>query len=341
MLSTITIIIPAYNEEKYMAQCLDSIINSTYPKDKIEVFVVDGCSSDNTQYIVQEYSKTHQYIKLLVNTEKITPIAMNIGIVASHGEYIFILSAHAKYSTDYFTKLVTSIITLDADCVGPRLRTDVINRTAVSNAIKNVFSDKLGVGNSYFRTGSDAIKEVDTVSFACYNRKIFDKIGFFNEKLIRAQDLELNKRIKKHGGRIYLIPDVEATYYARENFHSLFINRFNTGKWVVLTAYFTQSLHSISWRHTIPFFFVLSLLLPLLLSIVNIRFVMITALIFSIYLTTVSLRSLKVKEGTSFTTQLVAFLTLHFSYGLGEIVGVVEVLQISLIKIFQRFLSFN
>ena len=325
-MNKISIIIPILNEEKYIAKCLDSIIESDYDKDKMEVLLVDGGSTDKTVEIIKKYQIKYSFFKLLNNPEKIAPVAMNIGIKNAKGEYIFIISAHAKYPKNYFSKLVKYCEKLNADCVGPVLITDVKNKSLTSNAIKNVLSDKLGVGSA-FRSGVNEIKEVDTVPFGCYKRDIFDKVGLYDERLVRNQDIELNKRIKKAGGKIYLIPEIKCTYFARETFSNLAKNNFNNGLWNVLTAFYTNSLSSLSLRHFIPMLFVLSLIITLLLGFVNKIFFYLFLMIFGIYLIIISIRSFQIKKETKFFHQLVAFLVLHFSYGIGSLVGIFKVLK--------------
>jgi len=289
--------------------------------------VVDGQSSDKTQDIVKTYTSKNSHIRLLQNEKKYAPHAMNIGISQAQGEYIFIISAHASYSEEYFSKLVNYMKELDADCVGPLLSTEVKNKTATSITIKNVLSDKLGVGSS-FRTFVSEVKEVDTVAFGCYTRDCFNKYGKFNEKLLRNQDIELNKRIKNQGGKIYIIPEVKATYYARETFGAFAKNAYENGKWNVLTAMYTKTLRSLSLRHFIPLFFLLSLLVSSILSLVSTKGIPLLIFIFVPYLLLLSLRSIQIGSTKSFPRQIYAFLVLHFSYGFGSLVGIIHVLRL-------------
>lgn len=319
----ISIIIPTLNEEKYIAPCIDSILASKYDKDKMEVFVVDGFSQDATRQIVQKYHERFTFIQLLDNVSTYTPAGMNLGIDASKGEYIFILSAHAQYDTDYFMALVKNIKRLDAACVGGVLVTDVKNKNKKSSAIKEVLMHRFGVGDASFRIGSDKIQAVDTVAFGCYRKDTFKKYGLFNEKLIRNQDIELNKRIVNGGGKIYLIPDVKCTYYAREDFISLAKNNYGNGLWNILTAYYTKTLNSLSLRHFVPLLFVLSLLIPLVGSVLVPQLVWITVFSLVSYLSLVIIISFRLKDSsTTLWYLIVSFLTLHFSYGSGSLMGI-------------------
>ena len=323
MMSSVSIIVPCFNEERYIKNCIESIINANI--DDFELILVDGGSQDRTVEIIEEYQNIYSFIKLHHNPKKFTPISMNIGIEASQGSYIFIISAHAEYQSDYFTTLVEEIQRLDANCVGGVLNTEVKNSNLKSNSIREILTHRFGVGNADFRTGGTEVKEVDTVAFGCYTKETFDKFGLYDEKLIRNQDIELNKRIINGGGKIYLIPSVNATYYARENFIDLAKNNFSNGKWNILTAYYTKTFNSLSLRHFIPLIFVLSLVLPLVLSLFNINFLWIALLSLGSYLSLVIMSSLKSKD-SSFFYLVVSFLTLHLSYGLGSLIGIFSVI---------------
>jgi glycosyltransferase involved in cell wall biosynthesis len=328
----ISIVVPIYNEEKYIQSCLDSIIKSDFDKDKMEVLLVDGGSNDKTVEIIKEYQKKYPFLKLLHNSKKIVPVAMNIGIKKAKGEYIIRLDAHSSYPKDYFSKLIYWHKKLNADNVGGVWITDVLNKTNTSVAIRNVLSDKFGVGGAKFRVGIEKIKEVDTVPFGCYKREIFDKVGFYDERLVRNQDIELNKRIKKAGGKIYLIPEIKCTYFARETYIDLAKNNFKNGLWNILTAYYTNSLNSLSFRHFVPLLFVLSLIFTFLLGFFNKIFFYLFLMIFLSYLIIISIRSFQIKKDTTFFHQLLAFFVLHFSYGIGSLVGIFKVLKDKYVK---------
>ena len=99
------------------------------------------------------------------------------------------------------------------------------------------------------------ITEVDTVPFGCYRKEVFTKYGLYNTKLVRNQDIELNKRIKRGGGKIYLIPDTYCVYYAREKYREIIKNNYLNGKWSILTVYITKTFNSLSVRHFVPMIF--------------------------------------------------------------------------------------
>ena len=326
----ISIIIPCYNEERYIAQCLESILASDYPSDHMEILVVDGGSTDRTVQIVQRLQKEESCIRLCHNPKRIAPAGMNIGIKEATGEYIFILSAHAEYADDYFKKLVEKIAFYQADCTGGVLQTQVKHKTPTSLAIKEVLSHPFGVGNASFRTGSTEDRSVDTVAFGCYDKNVFERYGYFDESLVRNQDIELNKRIINGGGKIYLIPDAKAIYYARENLEALAKNSYANGYWNILTAFYTKKLSSLSARHFVPLAFVLSLIVPLFAAIWVGGAAWIALLSLLSYFSLVIITSIQVKQYTEISLwHLVqAFGTLHLAYGIGSLAGLFKVIKL-------------
>jgi GT2 family glycosyltransferase len=184
------------------------------------------------------------------------------------------------------------------------------------------------VGNSDFRVGTDTPKEVDTVPFGCYKREVFEKYGYYDERLERNQDIELNKRILSGGGKIYLVPDVTCTYYARESLKALAKNNYANGRWNILTAYYTGTLRSLSLRHFVPLLFVLSLILPLLGAPLYPKLLYIPLISLISYMALVIIISLKLKDSkTDMLHIAAAFIVLHLSYGAGSLMGLIEVLR--------------
>lgn len=318
----VSILIPCYNEVRYISQSIASVVSQDFPKEELEVFYIDGGSTDGTIELLKEAIASHKHIHLLHNLSKTVPYALNLGIQASKGAYIVRMDVHSNFPEDYISKLIDWHNYLDADNLGGVCYTDVQKKTNASAAIKLVMSDKFGVGNSTFRVGSRILSEVDTVPFGCYKREVFDKVGLFDERLTRNQDIEFNKRLKRAGGSIYLVPDVHCTYFARDTFKSLFKNRFRTGYWIIKTSFLTKNLKNLSVRHFVPLVFVLSLLFPILLSFLWIWFLAVSVVVILSYLILMIKRSVKISRNhTPWIFTFFGFFLLHFSYGLGSIFG--------------------
>ena len=263
----LSVIVPIYNEEKYIAKCIDSILEQDFPKDELEIILADGMSQDCTREIVAKYTAKYPFISLIDNPKRIAPWAMNLAVKEAKGDVIMRLDAHAIYEKNYFSALVRALKVYDADNVGAVCRTDVLNKTPKTLAIREVLSNKFGVGNSTFRTGISGVQEVETVPFGCWKREVFEKYGMYDVRLVRNQDIELNKRIIRGGGRIVIVPDTYCTYFARENYHELAKNNYGNGKWNILTVYYTKEMRSLSVRHFVPLAFVLSLIVPILVGV--------------------------------------------------------------------------
>lgn len=322
----ISIIIPVKDEEKYIADCIDSVLANDYPHEFIEIFIIDGLSKDRTIEIVQSYAEKNTAIKIFVNKDGTVPFALNMGIGKATGEYIIRLDAHASIPKNYFSELIKSNEKYDADNIGTCCITDVINHNPKTNAIIKVLSNKFGVGNSFFRIGITEPRKVDTVPFGCYKKAIFEKAGLFNTHLSRNQDIELNKRIVRSGGKIILIPDVSSTYYARETFSAISKNNYATGKWNVLTVYVTKKLSSLSLRHFIPLLFLLSLIVPIIGMFCFTALGMISLTSLFLYLILVLKESIKLNDSTTNLFYLIAsFIVIHFSYALGSLSGLVRI----------------
>ncbi len=317
------IIVPCRNEEKYIGNCLDSVIAQDYPKDKLEVLVVDGMSEDGTREVIKDYVLKNPYIKLLDNPSRIVPAALNIGIKNAHGDIIIRMDAHNIYEKDYISKCVTYLTKHDVDNVGGIWITLPGNETFIGKSIALVLSHSFGVGNAYFRTGSKEPKYVDTVPFGCYKKEVFEKIGLFDEDLVRNQDDEFNLRLIKNGGKILLVPDIVSYYYARDSLGKLWKMYFQYGYFKPLVA---QKIGAVlTWRQLIPAIFVGSLIFTGLLSFFSSYFLWLFSLIIGLYLfaNLAFSFSIALKKGLQLLPFLViSFATLHFSYGIGYLKGV-------------------
>ncbi len=323
----VSVIVPVRNEEKYIAECMESILSQSYPKEDLEVLLVDGQSEDNTRKIISSYCERYPYIRLLDNPYRTAPRALNTGIKASRGNIIIRLDAHTYYDKDYIARCVETLNDekIDACNVGGPIVTLPGDGTLTAKAIALATSHPFGVGNSKFRTSCEP-RYVDTVPFGAFKREIFDEVGLFNEYLLRNQDVELNSRIRKSGKRIYLSPGIKSFYYNRPDLKALWRQNFNNGMWNIFTNALSKG--SLSIRHFIPLIFVLSLIGSALMILINPAGYLLTAFVLISYLAANIFFSLKIcrRNGLKLLPALVlSFAALHFSYGLGSVWGLVRV----------------
>lgn len=320
----VSVIIPCRNEEQFISKCLNSIIVQHYPKNKLEVLVVDGISADGTRKVIESYANRYSFIKLLDNPKKITPVAFNMGIRSAKGKVIMIMSAHAAYGKEYILKCVEYLQKYKADNVGGIMITRPRNNTFIGKAIVLALSHRFGVGNSVFRTGTKKPMWVDTVFGGCYRKEVFEKIGLFNEDLISTQDMEFNLRLKKEGGRVLLVPEIVSYYFTRSDFRSFCKNNFRNGLWAILPFKYSKIM-PVSWRHLVPLAFVSSLIGTRALSAFSSIFFWLFWLILGSYILSNAYFSIKISKKKKdlkyiFIMPLI-FGSLHLLYGLGSLWG--------------------
>lgn len=324
----LSVICPIYNEEKYISQCIESLLQQDYPKDDLEILFIDGMSTDRTREIVTAYTQKFPFIKMLDNPKRIVPYAMNTGIRASKGEIIIRLDGHVEYPTNYFSALVKHLKELDADNVGALCETLPCGSSTKELAIAEALSSSFGMGNSYFRIGCDEVKEVDTVPFGCFKREVFDKVGLYDNELIRNQDDELNGRIIKNGGKIYLIPSIVTKYFARDKIRKVRKMFYQYGLYKPLVNKKLGAPATV--RQFFPLLFVLGLFVGAILSCLGSVFfmlyvaVLIVYLLLAYYFTMLSVK--KTERIGLLVYQPIVYLTIHLSYGWGYIVGIYKIL---------------
>lgn len=325
----LSVIVPIYNEEKYISKCIDSILEQDYPKNDLEVILVDGMSTDKTREIVAEYTAKYPFIRLIDNPKKIVPYAMNSGIKASKGDIIIRLDGHVEYPNNYFSALVKNLKALDADNVGALCETLPCGPSAKELAIAEALSSSFGMGNSYFRIGCNEVRQVDTVPFGCFKREVFDKVGLYDNELIRNQDDELNGRIIKSGGKIYLIPSIVTKYFARDKIGKVKKMFYQYGLYKPLVNKKLGAPATI--RQFFPLVFVLGLIFGAMLSciswIIAVMYlsVMVLYLLLACYFTFKSVK--KTGKISLFLYQPLTYLTVHVSYGWGYLVGIYKILM--------------
>jgi glycosyltransferase involved in cell wall biosynthesis len=321
----VSVIIPCRNEAKWIEKCLESVAASDYPKDRLEVFVIDGMSNDGTRDIVASFAAGHPFIRLLENPKRTAPAALNIGIAAARGEIIMRMDAHTEFRANYIGCLVHWLQKSDADNVGGWLITRPSADTAKAKALTLGETHLFGVGNASYRLGVSEPRQVDTVPFGCYRREVFDRIGLFDEELVRGQDLELNLRLRKAGGLILLVPDAVSCYHSRDSLHKLWRTHFQNGYFNVLILRKTKG--RLTLRHMIPPLFVLVLLAGGLLAPWSKWMLMLflcTLTAYAIPLLAFSLAA-AVRHGPKCGCWLaVVFLTLHFANGFGVMRGIAD-----------------
>ncbi len=327
----VSIVIPILNEKQYIEKCLDSVLKQEYPQNKYEIMLVDGGSNDGTREIIKKYMDENKNIRLIDNPERIAPCAMNIGIINSVGNLVLIMGAHADYNSDYVSKCVEWSKKTGADNVGgPALAK---GEGYWGHAIEYAHYSPFGLGGADFRTGTYE-GYTDTVFGGAFRKEVFDRVGLYDERLVRNQDIELNSRIIASGGKCFITPEIRCSYYCRSNLKDLWTQNCNNGMWNIYTTRIARS--TLSLRHFVPLIFVSGLVITFLLLIMgfivsknwSIYFTLSFLLCIGSYILTASFFSFQIamRKGIKYFPALLAvFAILHISYGWGSIKGIFTV----------------
>jgi len=260
---TLSVIVPCRNEAPNIESCLRSILCQQAPQGGFEIIVADGMSNDGTRAIVAELSGHDPRVRIIDNLEKIIPTAMNAGIRSARGRYIAILGAHAEYESDYLRVCVELLDERpEVCCVGGPIISK--GKTTFGRAVAIAMSHPIGVGNAKHRFPQYE-GYAEGACFPVFRREIFDKVGFYDEQLVKNQDDELNYRIALTGEKIFISPRAKCSYYVRDSATSLFRQYFEYGYWRVAVLRKHGSVPSM--RQLIPVIFFLGMMLSLVAAV--------------------------------------------------------------------------
>ncbi len=309
----VSVVLPIRNEEKYIRSCLENILNQDYIAD--EILVIDGRSTDKTRAIVNEIieENPHRVIRLLDNPAKLTAPALNIGIQAARGEIIVRMDGHTVPDKNYISACVRALETTDAANVGGLIRPH--SDTVFGQAVAVAQSHPIGAGDAKFHY-SQTPQYVDTVYMGAFRKSIFFKAGLYDESLIRNEDYEMNIRIRKAGGKIYLDPSIKSVYAPRNTPQKLWDQYFQYGWWKVETL--RRHPESARWRQLIPVFFITTVLMGLLGSFLEpVKVLLLAELALYALALGVSTLSVIPKMGLKAILFPLAIMIIHISWGLG------------------------
>lgn len=221
-----TIVIPCLQERTYIEAAVRAAATQRYPRDRIEIFVVDGGSDDGTREIVKELAEEDPRIVLLDNRAQLQAAGLNLGIRRARGDVIVRMDAHAEYDAGYVSAAVTALARTGALVVGGAMRPR--SHTRFQRALCAALSSPLGAGGSPCR---DPEREgfVESVWCGAFRRETFELVGLFDEEARTNEDAELCQRILERGGRVYQSRAVLGHYYPRGSMGALLRQYFRYG----------------------------------------------------------------------------------------------------------------
>ncbi len=257
-------ILAVRNEQKYIRKCLDSLINQNYPKEKYEIIIIDGLSSDNTRIILNEYKTNYEsLIEIYENPKMIRAAGNNIGISHSNGKIVILFIAHAYAHDDYLRNISEAFERSGKGIAG--IGTNIFipdDESFYGKVIANAQITLLGGGGTGFRRfRNDQI--INSPGFPAYKKEIIEKVNMLDEEFETGEDTELNWRIRRLGYKFMVSSKSIVYYYRRHNSPvALFKRLFNYGKGRALVN--KKHPNSFDTLTAIPAFLVIALsLLPL------------------------------------------------------------------------------
>ncbi len=316
----VSIVIPCRNEQQYIAACIGSILAADTAGCKVSILVCDGMSEDDTRAIVTALARENPSVHLIDNLERTTPQALNLGLKSLPFDVGIILGAHAEIDPLFIRG---NMDVLDGDptvgCAGGIIEN--VSEGPVSRRICAAMGHPFGVGGAHFRTGMrDGY--VDTVAFGAYRREVFERVGWFDEDLVRNQDDEFNFRVTQGGFKIFLSRAIRSKYYVRASYIRLFQQYQQYGYWKV---YVNRKHRTVTtFRQLVPAFLVLFLFgAPIVAALLPMLGIPLLALLL-LYVALATVSAMKASTMRGDVPGIIkAFLTMHIAYGWGYLKGIV------------------
>ena len=328
----VSVLLPVRNEERHLRECLSSLVGQDFPAKKMEVLAVDGRSEDATLDILEEFRRSYPGIRIIDNPKRSVTAALNIAVGLARGRYFVRCDAHARYAPDYLSSCLAVAEETGAANVGGHMRALPGQESAVARAIMLAHYSRFGLGGGRFHDPS-AEGYVETVWLGCYRRDVFDRIGCFNERLPRSEDIDLNARLLRAGMRCYLSKRIRASYFCRSGLPSLLLQKLRDGIGVIRTLRYNR--RAVRVRHCIPPIFVTSLLLfaalswlPLFRGLLFLELALYAAAagFFTILAWIATPRIITLRRRDRLTAALmlpVVFAAMHVAYGIGSLYSLI------------------
>ena len=310
----ISVILPVLNEEPHLAESVSAILSQDYIG-SFEIILALGPSRDQTNMIAESLAQRDSRIKLVMNPSGKTAAGLNLAIAASESPVIVRVDGHAKIPNNYLSLAVSILRESGAVNVGGVMAAEGVTNFEI--AVSRAMRSALGVGASRFHTGGNA-GEADTVYLGAFRREAINAVGGFDERYTRAQDWELNHRLRKNGGKIYFDPRLQVTYRPRPNLKKLAKQYFQYGRWRRVVS--RSHTGTVNLRYLAPPFTLLGTITSLLLGLLIDPFLFIPAAVYGIFLLISSIFISKtIRE---FILLLAIIPTMHFAWGAGFVTSI-------------------
>ena len=319
----VSIVISAYNEEKYLTGLIEDLKRQTYNNENIEIVFINAMSTDKTTDIIQRFiTENTQFrsIRLYDNLKKNQASGFNLGIKNSNGAVVLKIDAHSKVTEDFVKNNVELINQGEYVCGGPR-PTIVEGEGKWSESLHIVEENMFGSSIADYRNSSQD-RYVSSIFHGMYRREVFEQVGLVDEQLGRTEDNELHYRIRNHGYKIRFSPNVLSYQYIRPTLKKMLHQKYSNGLWIGLTTHVKPRCLSIF--HYVPFAFVLSVLISTILLPFSPLFLTFLLVVYSLFVISLSILALLQHKNVVLVLMPFMLFSIHFAYGIGTIVGLIK-----------------
>ena len=324
----VSIVIAMYNEARYIGLCLDSILAQDFDMSRCEIIVVDGRSQDDSAAIVRSYCERYPNVRLLDNPRRVQVAALNLGAGIARGRYMLQMDSHCRYQSDYIRQVVATFERTGAANVAGQFVARPGDETTIARAIWLVQGSRFGAGASYGRQpGPERMvgENEHVTSGWSFRRDLFDRVGWFDERLISNHDNDMSCRAHEAGLGVCYNPAIVAEYFSRARIWPFLRTMFRNGYYLMPMWRIRPS--SFALMHAVPMAFVLTLLVSGVAGLFWPPAWWLTAAALGSY----GLVDMAVSIGLAARHGAVMlpllpwlFLATHGSYGIGTVAGVIR-----------------
>jgi cellulose synthase/poly-beta-1,6-N-acetylglucosamine synthase-like glycosyltransferase len=307
----VSVILTAVNEALHLEESINAVLNSQY-SGAIEIAISVGPSRDQTREIADSLAQRDRRIKVIDNPSGRTPDGLNSAIAATKNEIIVRVDGHSSIGPDYIREAVRTLGETGAVNVGGVMAAEGI--TPFQRAVARAMRSPIGVGASRFHTGGNA-GSVDTVYLGVFKRSALISVGGYDARFTRAQDWELNYRLREKGGLIWFNPNLKVTYRPRSSFRSLAKQYFEYGRW--RAAVTRHHRGTANFRYLAP---PINVFLQTLSILLGALFTPLFSIPTIIYLGAILIAALVIGKSWAERIRLpFVLIIMHFSWGIGFI----------------------
>ncbi|MEO0061095.1 MAG: hypothetical protein RL343_713, partial [Actinomycetota bacterium] len=223
----ISVIIPVLNEQNHLGAAVKSVLGQKYAGD-IEVLLALGPSRDNTNQVAAELAAADKHIRLIDNPRGLTTVGLNEAVRQSKHSIIVRIDAHSEPASGYLQNGVRVLLERKADLVGGIM--DAKGTSAFQKAVAWAYTSRFGIGGAKFHVGGDE-GEAESAYLGIFQKSALERVGGYDESIVRGEDWDLAQRIKKTGGLVWFSPELKVTYWPRGTWSKLAKQFLSTGIW--------------------------------------------------------------------------------------------------------------